>query len=52
MLDEFQINELADFPKSMVDSIIAFYQDPQNMKEYQDWHLKKYGYLPEEQVII
>lgn len=52
MLSERQVSELAKFSAKMVDSMIEFYQDSQNMKEYQDWHLKKYGCLPEEKVVI
>ena len=25
-----------------------FYSDPKNVKKYREWHLKEYGYLPEE----
>ena len=52
MLSERQVSELAKFSAKMVDSIIEFYQDEQNMKEYQNWHLKKYGRLPEEKVVV
>lgn len=52
MLSERQVSELAKFSAKMVDSIIEFYQDEQNMKEYQDWHLKKYGRLPDEKVVV
>ena len=48
-LKDNQINELA---KNIADSIRAFYDDPNNQKAYEEWHLKKYGYLPGEQEVI
>jgi hypothetical protein len=48
-LKEKQIEELA---RGMVDSLRDFFNDPHNQKQYQEWHLKKYGCLPGEQVAI
>lgn len=44
-----QVNELA---KNILDSIKAFYDDPNNQKAYQEWHLKRYGCLPGEQEAV
>ena len=48
LLDEKQIMELAKPFVGMVDSLVEFYNDPQNQKKYQEWYVKKYGCLPEE----
>lgn len=49
-LNEKQIEELAGAFTKMVDSMREFFNDPQNKKQYQEWHLKKYGYMPEEAI--
>lgn len=48
MLTERQIDELASPFVSMVDSLVEFFNDPHNKQEYREWHLQKYGCLPEE----
>lgn len=47
-LENAQITELAKPFVAMLDSIGEFYKDPQNIKRYREWHLKKYGRLPGE----
>lgn len=43
-------NQITELAKNLADSIREFYENPQNAKEYQEWHLKKYGYLPGEAI--
>lgn len=47
-LDDKQVTELAGAFKHMVNSLGEFFSDPQNKKKYNEWHLKKYGFLPKE----
>lgn len=46
-LDTRQVDELANFFVGMADSMREFYENPQNAERYREWHLKKYGCLPE-----
>ena len=48
-LTDNQINELA---KSIANSVKAFYDDPNNQNAYREWHLKRYGCLPEEMEVV
>ncbi len=48
-LDTRQVDELANFFVGMADSMREFYENPQNAERYREWHLKKYGCLPEVQ---
>lgn len=47
-LQEKQVNELAKIFAGMTNSMMEFFENPQNKKEYQEWYLKKYGRLPAE----
>lgn len=47
-LDDKQVIELAGAFKHMVNSLGDFFSDPQNKKKYNEWHLKKYGFMPKE----
>ena len=46
-LEEKQITELAKPFAKMVRTLEMFFDDPENKKKYQEWHLNKYGCLPE-----
>lgn len=46
-LDNAIVTELAKPFAKMANSLRDFYNDPQNLKQYREWHLKKYGCLPE-----
>ena len=52
LLDETRAIDLAKGVASMVDSIQEFFEEPNIKQKYQEWHLKKYGYLPDEQEAI
>lgn len=43
-LSQWQIEDLARPFVSMVDRIEAFYQDPKNERDFQEWYLKRYGH--------
>lgn len=49
LLSDAQVTALAKVIASKADSIREFYENPDNQKKYKEWHLKKYGCLPEEQ---
>ena len=51
-LEDKQVTELAKGCVSMVNSIREFFNDPQNRKKYNEWHLRKYGFLPEETEVV
>lgn len=48
ILEDKQVTELAKGCASLVNSIGEFFDDPQNRKNYNEWHLRKYGFLPKE----
>ena len=39
-----QVDALARPLVGMVDRIRAFYDDPENEREFQEWYLKEYGH--------
>lgn len=43
-LSSQQIEDLARPFIGMVDRIKAFYDNPQNERDFQDWYLKTYGH--------
>lgn len=45
-LTDIQIVELAR-PLSMFD-IVDFFKNPNNLKDYREWHLKKFGHYPDD----
>ena len=47
-LDDKQVTELARGCASMVNSIREFFNDSRNREKYNEWHLKKYGFMPKE----
>ena len=47
-LDNAQINELAKPFVTMVDTLVEFYNDPENKRKYREWYLQKYGCEPKE----
>ena len=46
-LENAQITELAKPFAAMADSIMELFNDPKINEQYHEWHLKKYGRLPE-----
>lgn len=50
VLSRQQIEDLARPFVSMVDRIKAFYEDPKNERNFQDWYLKEYGHPAPERV--
>lgn len=42
-LDERQVMELAKPFAKMTDTLTEFYNNPENMKKYREWYLRKYG---------
>lgn len=51
-LEDNQVTQLAKIFVNMVDKLDEFYSDPENKKKFLDWHLRKYGHLPNEQVTM
>ena len=45
-LTSLQVSELAKPFANMLDSIAKFYENPQVKKEFEEWHLKKFGRKP------
>lgn len=43
-LSKQQIEDLARPFVGMVDRIVAFYEDPENERNFQEWHLREYGH--------
>ncbi len=43
-LTEAQITNLAQPIASMIDTIIAYYQDPEHEAAFQAWYLEEYGH--------
>lgn len=43
-LSKHQVEDLARPFVSMVDRIKAFYEDPKNERDFQEWYLKEYGH--------
>lgn len=42
-MTDSQVIDLARPITAMVDTIVAYYQDPAHEQEFQDWYLKRYG---------
>lgn len=49
LLSEWQVENLARFFVTKLDEIVKYYEDPENMKKYREWHLKKYGTYPDDE---
>ncbi len=49
-LTSSQVCDLAKPFAKMLDSIAKFYEDPKVQKEFEEWHLKKFGRKPTEGV--
>lgn len=49
-LTKSQISDLAKPFVGMVQAIKEFYQNPENEKAYREWHRKKYGVEPKDEV--
>lgn len=47
-LTSIQIEELARTVASINQSIVGFYNNPENEKAFQDWYFKKYGHYEKE----
>ena len=47
-LTSSQVTELANPFTKMLDSISEFYKNPKNEKDFQEWHLKKFGCEPDD----
>lgn len=45
-LTQHQVNDLATPFVGMLDSITKFYENPDNVKAYREWYLKKFGCEP------
>ena len=43
-----QVNDCARHIAKNVKTITAFFEDPDNMKRYREWHVRKYGCEPKE----
>ena len=43
LLTQNQIKDIARTVASIEQTIVGFYNDPNNEKAYQDWYFKKYG---------
>ena len=43
-LSKSQVEDLARPFVSMVDHIKAFYKDPENERDFQEWYLREYGH--------
>ena len=43
-LSKHQVEDLARPFVSMVDRIKAFYEDPKNERDFQEWYLREYGH--------
>ena len=50
VLNTTQVTELAKSFVGMVDTLREFFEDPQVKKDYEEWHIKKYGCMPENEV--
>lgn len=44
--DEFYINDHK--ARQLINLAKKFFADPTNQKEYEVWHMKEYGYMPNE----
>lgn len=42
--NEIKVNDKV--ASKIIELAKCFFMDPKNQKEYEEWHLKKYGYLP------
>ena len=49
-LTESQVVDLAKPFSKMVDSIVKFYENPKVKKDFEEWHMKKFGRKPEVRV--
>ena len=49
-LTESQITDLAKPFSKMLDSITKFYENPKVKKDFEEWHMKKFGRKPEVRV--
>jgi hypothetical protein len=47
-LTSFQATELAYHFVTMFDSITKFFEDPKVKKDFEEWHLRKFGRKPNE----
>lgn len=47
-LTSIQIEELARTVASINQSIVGFYNNPENEKAFQDWYFRKYGHYEKE----
>lgn len=43
-----QVTDLAKPIASMVETIAKFYENPEHMKGFREWHLRKFGCEPTE----
>lgn len=51
-LAQSQVDNLSRHFVTIRDSIEKFFNDPENQKAYQKWHLEKYGKTPKEEVCV
>ena len=47
LLSEWQVENLARFFVTKLDEIVKYYEDPENVKKYREWHFKRYGTYPD-----
>lgn len=47
LLSEWQVENLARFFVTKWDEIVKYYEDPENVKKYREWHFKRYGAYPD-----
>ena len=47
-LTQEQIRSIAQLVANKYETIVAFYNNPQNEQEYREWYFKKYGTYPKE----
>ena len=47
-LTTVQIDDIAKTVASLEQTIVGFYDNPENEKAFQDWYFKKYGHKEKE----
>jgi hypothetical protein len=47
-----QVTDLAEPIVKMLDTISKFYENPDNMRGFREWHIQKYGCEPKEGIGI
>lgn len=50
-LTQSQIEDLARTVASINQTLVGFYDNPENEKAFQDWYFKKYGHYEKESAL-